>query len=115
MFIGAYLCGSGLVYLALLVLLVVRAKPQAAAGNFRKRLTRYSFVAAGLSAAGLVAFLGLSAAAGLLRLGQAGSYSLPDDYVALGAAGWLIMLVGLAGLLSPLAAVFLTRWSAAGP
>lgn len=50
----------------------------------------------------LVTFTGLSVASGIIQFGQAATYRLPQDYLAAGAAGWLALMVGLAGILIPL-------------
>jgi len=49
----------------------------------------------------------LSVWAGLMRIGVTGSLSIPQDYIARDAAGILIILVGLASLLSPVLAAWL--------
>jgi hypothetical protein len=41
--------------------------------------------------------------------GEPMSYRIPDDYLQRGLKGWMVMLVALAGALSPLAAAALAR------
>jgi drug/metabolite transporter (DMT)-like permease len=95
--IGAYLFLAGIVWLAGLV-----PRPHA-----RRRLVAYASLSLLLALAGLILFYLLSAWAGLMRTGVTGSLSIPQDYLARGAVGVLILLVGLAGLLSPLLAAWL--------
>jgi hypothetical protein len=63
---------------------------------------RFSLLTLLFSSLALVAFMGLSAATGLLRLGQTQTYRLPQDYIEYGTGGWSIMVVGILVLLSPL-------------
>jgi hypothetical protein len=56
---------------------------------------------------GLVVFLILSGAAGILRLGQTQSFRLPGDYVGAGPLGWVTLAVFLSGVVSPALAAFL--------
>jgi drug/metabolite transporter (DMT)-like permease len=95
--IGAYLFLAGIVWLVGLAL-----RPRV-----RRRLAAYAGLSLLLALAGLILFYLLSAWAGFMRTGVTGSLSIPQDYLARGAAGVAILLVGLAGLLSPLLAAWL--------
>lgn len=92
MYIGAYLCLTGLFYWAGALWLARR--------NLRLR-----WYAAGTWTASLVALIVfeiLSIWAGLVPYRGAGSFSYPGDYLAHGLTGWLIMLLLPAGFLAPL-------------
>ena len=95
--IGAYLFLAGIVWLLGLALLP----------SIRCRLAAYFGLSLLLALAGLILFYLLSTWAGLVRTGVTGSLSIPQDSLARGAVGGLILLVGLAGLLSPLLAEWL--------
>jgi hypothetical protein len=95
--IGAYLFLTGVVWLAGLALWPA----------VRRRLAAYAGLSLLLALAGLIIFYLLSAWAGFMRSGVTGSLSIPLDYLAKGVVGVLILLVGLAGLLSPLLVAWL--------
>jgi hypothetical protein len=57
--------------------------------------------------AGLALFTLFSWTLGLVRLGVPSGVSIPGDYLALGASGILVLLVGIAGVLSPVLAAWL--------
>jgi hypothetical protein len=98
--IGAYLFVAGIVWLVGLVLWP----------RLRRRLASYGGLSLLSVLAGLILFYLVSSWAGLIRIGVAGSSNIPQDYVVRGVVGILILLIGLAGLLSPiLAAVLLGR------
>ena len=82
MAIGFYIFITGLVYVASLALL---ARPG--------HRGRFSAIALPLAALGLVMYVALSNLVGvrILSPGQASSYSIPEDYLAVGAAGWTVM------------------------
>jgi len=101
MFIGVYLCGSGLVFLIAFLALSAAADVDDTVGRLRQHFTKFGLTAAGSSLLGLILFIGLSVATGLLTLGQSGDYSIPGDYIELGVRGWLILLIGALGILSP--------------
>ncbi len=94
MFIGAYICLSGLVWLV--GLLVCRPA--------RRQCGRHSAVAIGLAATGLVLFILLSLWLGLVQFGTAYNLSIPEDYIGRGGWGIGTLVVGLAGVLSPFGA-----------
>lgn len=97
MLIGVYLCSSLLVLgLSLLVLTAVTK-------------ARFVLITGALILLGLIAFVGLSALSGILQIGQPGSYSLPQDYIAYGFFGWLILAIGLLGIFSPALTAFWLR------
>ncbi len=94
MFIGVYLCLSGIVWvLGLFIFLQARI-----------RIGTYSALAALLAASGLILFTLISTEMGLVRFGVPYSLSIPDDYYARGVLGLAALLVGIAGVLSPLLA-----------
>ncbi len=95
MFIGVYLCLSGFAWLVALAVF----------GPARRRIGRFSAVAAGLAGTGLVLFILLSLWLGLVRFGSPYNLSIPQDYYARGAAGIGALVVGAAGVVSPLFAV----------
>lgn len=109
MFIGAYLCASALVFFAVLLTIVLRADPESRIKYFRKYILHYSLLAVLLSSLGFVVFIGSSVWSNILLIGQPQEFSLPQDYIEHGIAGWAILLVAILGLLSPIAAALLVR------
>lgn len=73
-------------------------------------LARFTWQTALLSGVSLLAFTGSSMEMGIIRLGQVGSYRLPQDYLDHGPVGWGILIIGVLGILSPVAAAI---WTAA--
>lgn len=67
-------------------------------GNFG----RFAFQSAGLWLLCLMVFIRLSVEVGLMQAGTVQNVSIPADYVARGAVGWGILLIGAFGALSPL-------------
>jgi hypothetical protein len=57
MFIGAYLCTGGIVYLLALLYLVLRAGSDEGVGRFRRRILAFSLVSFALLSLGLFLFL----------------------------------------------------------
>lgn len=99
MYIGVYLCLSGIFYLFGLIWL---ARPS-------RRVLIYTGLAWLLAIVGLVVFEGFSALTGIAPFGEANSFSYPGDYLARGPLGWALMLVLPLGFLSPL---LLAVWTA---
>jgi hypothetical protein len=113
MFIGAYLCTGGIVYLLVLLVLVLQARNAESAGRLRRRLLIFSLVSFALLGLGLLLFLGGSLWTGMLVIGEPQEYRLPEDYLELGLSGVLILIIAALGLLSPLiAAYYVTRKTA---
>jgi hypothetical protein len=112
MFIGAYLCTGGFVYLAVLFWLVLRGANEETVGRFRSRLFTFSVLSFALVGLGLLLFLGGSLLTGVLRIGEPQEYRLPQDYLQLGLSGVLILVIAALGLLSPLLAAHMTRKTA---
>ena len=107
MFIGVYLCGSGVFFFGSLAAVFFLTKGTTTVMELRQRLLRYAAIALPSAIIGLAAFLGLSWVTGLLRLGEAGNFNLPGDYIEFGILGWGILLIGMVGLLSPAWALLL--------
>ncbi|MCL4396081.1 MAG: hypothetical protein M1482_14985 [Chloroflexi bacterium] len=97
MFILAFLVLAGIAWLVGMV----------AVAGVRSRLAAYSALALALAVGGLVIFTVLSMWLGLVRLGVPYDLNIPDDYIARGLAGVAILVVGLAGVVSPLVAAWL--------
>ncbi len=110
MFVGVYLCGSLTVAGLALVGLLAGFPEDERWGAVRRRLRSFAIFSALFPALGLVAFLILSAVAGLIRLAQPQSYRLPDDYIGAGPPGWVSLAIFVIGVLSPaLAALLASR------
>lgn len=109
MFIGVYICGSAFAYLSALSGLILLAQTREKVETPRRRLLRFSLLALLFSSLGLFAFMGLSTMAGILRWGQWQTHRLPQDYIEYGAGGWVIMAIGVFGLLSPLLVALVVR------
>lgn len=110
MFIGVYLCSSLLVLGMSVLALTAVTKPETQWRHIKRYIAKFLLITGGLILLGLIAFVGLSAVSGILPFGQTSSVSLPQDYIAYGLFGWLIMAIGLLGILSPaLTAVWLRR------
>ncbi len=96
MFIGVYLCLSGMVWLLGLFIFL----------QARLRMGLYSALAIALTATGLILFTLFSMALGLVRFGTPENLSIPQDYIARGAVGVGVLLVGIVGILSPVYAAW---------
>jgi hypothetical protein len=98
MAIGFYVFASGIIFLLSRALLVP--------SRFR---SVYSFLVLPLVGLGLLVYVTSSVLVGvrIYRFGQAATYSVPEDYLALGTAGWAVMIVAVLGILSPLLAAML--------
>jgi hypothetical protein len=48
---------------------------------------------------------------GLMQFGVTADYSYPNDYLAAGPAGWIVMLLPIAGVLSPIGVALAIRRS----
>lgn len=107
MFIGVYLCGSGFMLGLTLLVLIAGLHPDAMVAQSVRQFARFILFSAGLIIFSLVLFIFLSVFTGILPTAGAGSYSLPQDYLAYGLFGWFILLIGLAGIFSP---VFTAVW-----
>jgi len=107
MYIGVFLCGSGLILGLTLLVLIAGLRPEALVSQSVRQFARFILISAGLSIFSLVLFIILSVFTGILPISGRGSYSLPQDYQAYGLFGSFILLIGLAGMLSP---VFTAVW-----
>lgn len=109
MFIGVYLLISALVIglgIWLLVMLADSRLPLYQSRRDTRAFFGRSVLLVGLF---LLLFVGLSALTGLMRFGQATSWSYPHDYVAFGPLGWLIAVLPLCGVVSPLVVLWHIR------
>jgi hypothetical protein len=108
-FVGAYLCASiGIAGLSLAALLA-RTPDDTRWGVVRRRMRFFGVWGVVLPTLGLIVFLSLSTVAGVIRIGQAQSSSLPQNYVEAGPLGWVTLAVAVAGILSPALAALLAR------
>jgi hypothetical protein len=99
MFIGAYTCASGIIFLVGLALLAYRNSP---ARNLRKQALYYFSLSLPIVGILLLAFVALSIWYGLIGFGSVQDWSYPKDYLTYGLAGWTLMLLPILGILSPL-------------
>ncbi len=99
MFIGVYLCLSGMTWILGLFLFLAA----------RVRIGAYSALALAFAASGLVLFTLLSMWLGLVRFGIPYNLNIPDDYYLHGVFGIATLIVGLAGVLSPLYAAWYVK------
>src|SRR5574341_1262104 len=99
MFVLGYLCVSGVFFIAAMLFFAGR----------ERWLLRYMVLSGALIAAFGALFVALSVAMGLMQFGVAASYSYPGDYLAAGPAGWPVMLLPIAGVLSPVGAALALR------
>lgn len=113
MYIGVYLCSSGLVLGLTLLFLAAQIGAEASGRQIKQLFARFMLITISLIIFCLVLFTTLSIFTGILpAFGSSGSYSLPQDYFAVGLFGWFILLIGLAGILSPVVtAVWLHKQS----
>jgi hypothetical protein len=102
MVFGFYLCGVGALYLAVVAVALFGGAVRQPLGEWRRHLLNYTRLTLGLAALALLLFVGLSVASGAMRFGGATSLQVPGDYWSAGALGWLALLAGALGLLSPL-------------
>jgi hypothetical protein len=92
MYIGVYLCLSGLAYGSGLVLLLLR----------ERKVARFSILTWGAAILLLLSFELASIVTGLVPYREDGSFSYPGDYLSGGPAGWIIAPLLPLGFLSPL-------------
>ena len=90
--------------LVFLLVLIVRPELRQA-----ERLAQYMIWSSGIWLVGLLLFGGLAAKTGLMRLGAPQTVAFPQDYLAQGAAGGAIVLIGLIGVLAPVWAAVICR------
>jgi hypothetical protein len=110
-FIGVYLCGSLFIGVLALVLLHLRSSSASARALVRPYVRRYIILATLLSLMVLLLFIVLSVWTGVIQAGQPQQVNVPDDYLAAGAAGWLMLALLLLGAFSPwFVAVVISRW-----
>ena len=102
MFVGVYLCLSGVSGALALAILILFVHPHATVCWLRARLLRCAGLALPVNIGGLIAFVGLSAWAGMLHFGRAESYRLPNDYLARGPIGWSLLALAYLGILAPM-------------
>jgi hypothetical protein len=102
MFIGAYLCVSGLVFLTGLLVLAALADWSIPAHRLGRRVFTYTALSLSASLLGLTTFIVFSILAGLMPFRGAGSWSYPADYFSAGPVGWVIFIMPLLGLVAPL-------------
>ena len=108
MFIGVYLCGSGFVLGITLLFLMAGMQAEAKGRQIKKQFATFLLKTVSLILICLVLFTTLSIGTGILpAFGNSGSYNLPQDYLAYGLFGWLILVIGLVGIFSP---VFTAVW-----
>lgn len=93
----------------LLVLAIVWLLVLAISSPTRSRLARYTTMAVVYSLVLVGLFYSLSWASGLIQFGIAQDWSYPQDFLSRGAAGVLIMLLPIIGVLSPLLAAWMVR------
>ena len=104
MFIGTYLCATSLIFFLILVGLIIFVKPT------MSQIARYFGGTVFLSSLGLTLFIILSSWTGIFSFGVTSSYRIPQDYIGNGAVGWVILILGILGILSPaLSAIWLVN------
>jgi hypothetical protein len=108
MFIGTFLCAAGFVYLLTLFLGLMAMRGETAVGTARQLTSRFTLRSFLLIIVGLIAFIGLSAWRSIVQFGVAHSFSIPQDYINAGLSGWLILLIGIIGIMSP---IILWQWT----
>jgi len=99
MYVGVYLCLSGIAFLAGAAIL----------SRARRPLWRYALLAVVPVAACFIAFEVLSSAVGITPPGARIDWSYPGDYTSHGLGAWLIALLPLAGAAAPLGIALLLR------
>ena len=106
MFIGVYLCSS--IFILCLTLLIVTAVGRSETPWHKRNYawSRFILTAASSIFACLVLFIALSALTELLPVASAGSYNIPQDFLAYVIFGWFILAIGLTGIFSPIFAAF---------
>jgi hypothetical protein len=100
MFIGAYICASGFVFLIGLAGLAL-SDGGSSAGVLGKRWLSYVIFTLPLIGLILFVFMSLSISTGLMVFGGPQDWSYPRDYLAYGPAGWILMAIPIFGILSP--------------
>ena len=64
-----------------------------------------------IASASLALYIILSVWIEIFSFGAPSSYNIPQDYFEQGIIGWLLLLIGAAGILSPLLAVIATEYT----
>jgi hypothetical protein len=102
MFIGAYLCVSGFIFVLSLLVLFALFPNSSTVPGLRKQVFTFAVLSFAVIGVSLTAFISLSALVGLMNFREAGSWSYPNDYLAYGPIGWIIMILLPLGILSPI-------------
>jgi hypothetical protein len=115
MFIGVYLCGCGMLYLLAAAGLIVTARPEQKAAALRARLGSHLAWSLAIGLLALVAWVALVTWLDLLS--RPSIYGDPlgmaiFGWLGLSLIGWLVVVVGLAGVCAPLLALWVggRRW-----
>lgn len=111
MFIGIYLFLFLITFLSILIWKSPIRGNQPQGIKKRQWFYYYTGLSILMMVLGLAIFLFLSAWISILFLGETASYNLPLDFISEGLIGWLTLLVGLAGILSPIFAAFIINHS----
>ena len=104
MLMGIYFFAVFVVYLFtrfILISIVQRDTAVYATHN----LTQYSRRMLLLTLVCFAVFTGLSTWQGLIKFGTLTNFRFPQDYLEAGPAGWIILIIGLIGILSPIIAM----------
>ena len=97
--------GSFCVFMTFIFLLVLLFNPEL---RREEPFVRFAYWSAGLGFGGLLLFGVLMTQNGLMQLGAPQTLSFPQDVLARGIVGGVVMLVGVLGVLSPVWAALLT-------
>jgi hypothetical protein len=107
MFIGVYILLAMIAFLSNLFLRMRGGANQFNNGRSRQWFGNYAILSLIMVTIGLVSFIALSVWTGILSIGVSTSYSIPQDTIKLGFTGWITLLIGMAGILSPFLAGFI--------
>jgi hypothetical protein len=110
MFIGAYACAGGIIFLAGLVGLAFIGRTGSVARTRREQVFEYTLFSLPIMGFILLVFVSLSISTRLMSFGEVQDWSYPEDYLAFGPVGWLLMFLPVLGVLSPLlVTIFMVR------
>ncbi len=97
----AFLCLSSLAWVVGLAIVIPT--------SLRRRVVTYTLVSAAIVVVGLLLFELVSWLTGLVRIGQAQTLSIPQDYLSRGTLGVVLLLIALVAILSPVIVAWIVR------
>ena len=105
MLMGIYFFAVFVVYLFTRFILISIVQRDTAVYTTRHQLTQHARYTLLLTLVSFAVFTGPSIWQGLIKFGTLTNFRFPQDYLEAGPAGWIILIIGLIGILSPIIAM----------